>query len=684
MTFTPVGASIHGTCACGAPLPSAQAVWCKPTCWKRREQYPSNRPSRPSRKNRPSQQSNILHVPLGVDGEGEDGKYILLCASNGKSVANRKDGLSTKDCLDFLLQLNGPQLIFGFAFSYDVNMILRDLGRDELERLAKTTRVFWGDYRIKHIDGKLLQITHRPTGKSVSIWDLYPWIQTSFVTMLEQYNLCDEKTLTRIRTMKDQRDNFRDLSAAKIKGYCVEECALLSKAVSYVLNLIHGTGFKPNGYYSPGSLAAAAMEGHGVRNYRSDPPTQAITDAIDKAFIGGRSEVSMVGPIDGPIYEYDIRSAYPYAATILPCFAHGRWVKYNGTITPYSLVKVHWQTGRQAVWGPYPVRPRTGSIRYPRSGETWVWGVEALAGRPLCSEFSVVEGYTYLPECDHKPFRYLADYYEARKVLKDASDPMEYVYKLILNSTYGKLAQRMGSSPYPPKHRFLAWAGLITAITRAMLLERIVEAGENILLCATDGILSRQALTVEIGENLGQWESNNYADIFIAGPGFYFATRDDSGKPKIRNRGISRADVSPERLSQEWVRAGRLGSVRISTRRFIGYRLALQRLQGLTYWRHFTDVNMIKTLTVEPRRQWLTDDPFDGRSIAPSFKAHKELERADESINRQLAFTLWREIGPNKDQGDIDKIGELVSAINPWSFRPAEQPDYLIDEFPQA
>lgn len=617
--------------------------------------------------------------PYGVDGEGEDGKYVLLSASNGvhrAHIDNRKHGLTTRQCLEFLLDLPGmDRIVFGFAFTYDVNMILCDLDMKSLKTLADTGRVYWEEYRIKHVEGKLFQVTHRPSRRSVSVWDLYPWIQSSFVKMLEEFELADKETVARIKEMKDKRDSFRDISLARIKEYNYQECELLSKAVSNILGLIDTTGYHTRVYYSPGSLASAAMDHHKTRQFRKEPPKRIIDESIEAAYFGGRSEVNRVGPVEGPIYEYDIRSAYPYQASLLPCFACGKWVKFNGTIERTSLVKVRWQTDSEAVWGPFPYRPATGSLKFPRAGETWVWGVEALAGIPLTRSFEVIDGYTYLPGCDHRPFAWLEDIYRARQKLKSAGNPQEYVYKLILNSAYGKLAEH--SRNYTPKHRFMPWAGLITAGTRAMLLDQIARINENLLSCATDGILTSAPLPVEIGKGLGQWEAGNYSELFIAGPGFYFADGRSTESAKARSRGIARADVSYDRLREEWLSRGRMGQVRISTRRFIGYRLALKRLNGADLWRQFVDVEMVKTFELEPRREWVSDDVFDGRTIAPSLKTVKRVERKDDTDDDQLSFQLWNEVA---DKGRAT----ILNGFDPYGFDPTSQPDYLIDELSQG
>lgn len=622
-------------------------------------------------------------VPIGTDGEGIDRRYILLAAATHdrevrRTIADEANGLTTRQCLQFLLALPQSRLTFGFAFSYDVNMILATLGKEDLRQIANTGKCYYDEFRIEHTPGKRLHVTDRELNRSITIWDMYPWVQSSFVKMLDDFSLAPDEVVARIALMKDQRQNFANVPFKQVTEYCLEECELLSRGVDHLLRLIRSTGYPCKQFYSPGSLAQSAMRSHHVERYKKHVPTERIAKASEEAYYGGRSEVNRVGHVEGPIYEYDIRSAYPYAATILPCFAHGSWIHLK-ELEPLSLVRVSWRNSNQSFWGPFPCRPSTGSLRYPYEGETWVWGYEALAGKGLCDEFKILEGYTWRPSCDHRPFAYLSDLYRARYRLKAAGNPQEYVYKLILNSTYGKVGERLHKNARrEPEYRYLPFAGLITSITRSLLLEQIKYAGEDLLLCATDGILSKTPLDVRIGESLGEWETDSYDHLFIAGPGFYFADGEARAVQKIRNRGIARADVSYDRILDGWNKAGRDSEIVIHTRRFIGYRLALQRLNSEKLWRQFIDVPMVKTLSLEPRRRWATGDPFDGRSFAPSFRSHKKLERKDQALVDQLEFDLWNVAA---DKAKLERMGSVLSELDPWASFPAEeQPDWLIDE----
>ena len=436
--------TLTGKCACGAPLPSPTATWCSRTCSRRRDERRAGRPRQTS-KNAPSKASRFTYSPIGVDGEGEDGRYTLLAASDEdgfERFIEDRDGLDTERCLRFLLSLPPKPFVFGFAFSYDVNMILSSLSHDELFTLAQWGRVFWREWRIAHVPGKALTITHRASKRTCIVWDLYPWIQSSFVRMLEDFELADKPTLERIASMKDQRSDFANVSMDLIRTYCLEECRLLSKAVRMLLDLILESGYKTNVFYSPGSLSAAVMRAHHVNDYRLEGEGGVLREAIEEAYVGARAEVAQVGPIEGPLFENDINSAYPAEIAKLPCFAHGVWRKYRRgrEITDTTLVRVKWKTKTGTLWGPFPVRPRVGSLRFPTSGEAWIWGREARVGARVCSSFEILGGWEYVPRCDHRPFAYVQEIYDRRRVLKDEGSPLEYVYKLILNSTYGMSA----------------------------------------------------------------------------------------------------------------------------------------------------------------------------------------------------------------------------------------------------
>ncbi len=605
---------------------------------------------------------------IGVDGEGHEGRYFLLAAADdfgGSWQAWDANGLSTEKCFEFLTSLPQDAVKWGFAFGYDVNMMLRDIPFPGLQRLRHTTRLRWREYRLEWIPGKLFRVakhrcivkngnapkpvlvqTDQTTG-TCSVWDMYPWQQTSFVRWLQKNHICSDAEIDAISAMKGQRPDFSAAMKPEIVRYCIDECRYLARGAASLHEMLIAQGVRLHRFYSPASVSKALMQGEGVANcmppktgMRVAPALQDIDyeEVFNQAYFGGRAETSVCGPVDGPLYQYDIRSAYPYAATLLPCWRHGQWCS-NATnpVEPWSLVYVSWKPLRgqkNMPWGPLPIRPRIGSLRWPTHGEGWYWGAEVLSVQHL-ADIKIRRHIVWRQQCEHRPFAYLASLYQQRAALKAAGDAREYVNKLALNATYGALAQHPSKNApekREPRWRNLAWAGLITAITRGMVGALL---DSDSLMVATDCVIARRPLAVPCSTALGDWEAAEWDGGFLIGPGVYFLQK--SGEWQVfKSRGYSHGSIGVEEVLQEWKERGREGEIRIARTVFVGLGAALHRINGVTgnadtqLWRKFVDMPAVRKLTLVPRREWRNAaDAWDGTSWAPSPVLIKEWEVRD-------------------------------------------------------
>jgi hypothetical protein len=132
-------------------------------------------------------------------------------------------------------------------------------------------------------------------------------------------------------------------------------------------------------------------------------------------------------------------------------------------------------------------------------------------------------------------FDWVRDLYQARQQI--GSKTRGYPLKLGLNSLYGKMAQRSGRGPY---HDAVS-AGLITAITRARLVEALSQDSEAVVMLATDAVFSTRPLALDVGADLGQWECHEWSDLFIAQPGVYWSPADLSNL--VKSRGAPRTVI---------------------------------------------------------------------------------------------------------------------------------------------
>jgi hypothetical protein len=238
-----------------------------------------------------------------------------------------------------------------------------------------------------------------------------------------------------------------------------------------------------------------------------------------------------------------------------------------------------------------------GTLIYPLSGHGYYWKSEIEAARSWGRKIDIdlLDSLSIETDQSLRPFAYLADLYAERARLKAAGDLSQYILKLALNASYGRLAyrNRRDSSDM----RDLIWSGLITSTVRARMLRAMAGHWNDILSIATDGLLSRSTLELPISNELGDWEHDFYDQIFLIQPGFYYKLKD--GEWKITSRGIEKSSINAEAFMQAW-RSGKM-SIPSRSRRFQGYRTCLAR-GHLDEWCKFIEIEIDKQFSAEPKR----------------------------------------------------------------------------------
>jgi DNA polymerase type B, organellar and viral len=483
---------------------------------------------------------------IGVDGEGVGRKphrYVLLACSDGDYVEDRR-GLSTVDCLEFLLELGTRDgRVCGYYLSYDWTMILKDLDDQSLYALFRPelrvqgnggfARVSYKKYEIHWLAGAMwIRDEHR----HVTVWDLGKYYQGPFIGALKDWKIRPD-VQGEIAEMKARRSVFTMREIGRIRRYCLNECEALAEFASELERAHTDAGLKPRGWFGPGSTASVLLKRHDIQERRGVLPPRMV-EPVACAFFGGRAEISTTGHVDGPIYSYDVSSAYPYHASILPCLEHGRWDKVTREkqISGRGIVHacIHGAIeSAKGDWAPLPVRLPNGSIVFPTSGATgWWWRDEWLAAREGWKGLKFDHAYVLRKECDCKPFSFLPEVFEMRKrVGKESGEGR--VLKLAINSVYGKLAQTIGAAQYASR----VWAGMITSGTRAQILRLMLRHKklDSVLMIATDGLFSTEKHSVDKEIVLGGWERAEHPAITLIRPGIYWL-----GETKLRARGLGR------------------------------------------------------------------------------------------------------------------------------------------------
>lgn len=495
---------------------------------------------------------------IAFDGEGaqvdEEQLYIMLVASNGQHIID-VDGLSTEDCLTFLWNNSQKRLAVGYGFSYDINMMLRDVDPKKLFDLYQGREIFAYGFHVQYVHSRTLKIRKEGYEYGITIWDTLPFFQTSFINALDSYGIDYDKEA--VAKGKSQRGTFtREEAETFIFSYCLEECKALKSLINTLCQYLQTANLVISRFDGTGAIAAKLLETNHVKKHLTECE-EHIQIAAQHAYSGGRMECFKYGHTEETIYHYDINSAYPNAATLIPSLTNGNWVpNTKQRITDFSLFLVEWDLPESPIY-PFSYRNPDMSIIYPQQGLNWVWGAELKAFFDCADKpkVKILESYRFEPAEDIKPFEFLEEVYKRRQEWKKAGIGAEKVLKLAINSVYGKLAQQVGynvaTGKKPPFYQ-LEYAGFITAYTRSMLYRAMMQSPSSIICCATDGIYSLEPLNLPLSSNLGEWSFQKHNSMTIVQSGVYWL--DEGEEETAYYRGFDKGTVNRKEVLEHWHR----------------------------------------------------------------------------------------------------------------------------------
>src|SRR5207302_9892857 len=127
--------------------------------------------------------------------------------------------------------------------------------------------------------------------------------------------------------------------------------------------------------------------------------------------------------IPGPIYQYDINSAYASYYKRLPCLVHGEWKAFRKLPKDgIYFANVRFKHPEGMMWNTLPLRnPRSGTLLFPMEGNGWYWMHEIRTAIKYGAEIEVKRGYRYVQTCDCQPFDWVYRLYDERiRVGKDS------------------------------------------------------------------------------------------------------------------------------------------------------------------------------------------------------------------------------------------------------------------------
>jgi hypothetical protein len=481
-------------------------------------------------------------------------RYVFLASSAGDELVDL-DGLPTRRILDFLVERPDNVTNVGFATTYDVTMMLRDVPYRTLLTLWTEHRATWRcddgrEFHLWWVPQSEFSV-RRDDGKRFHLWDVFKFVQGSLLRGIGAWLGEDVEDREIIVEGKEQRATFEEDDVAFMRRYTAAENRALVRIVERVREAASELDLRLRRLDGAGAIASALFEKHRVVDHFPRAGDGPPDDVLAGAYWGGRAELFRFGVATGEVWSHDIRSAYPSAATALPCLRHGRWEhSTDGRVPRYGCSRVMWETSSQLM-GPAPYRVRDVGVLFPPRGHAWLWHPEVHAMLRLGIEMRVLETWEWIPEgCDRPhPFSWIADVFEARKRwASEGRTGAALMAKLGLNAVYGKLAQRR-SIRGAQKARWTAfsWAGMITSTTRAQVLEAMWPHQDAIIAVATDGIIATERLPVLEGSRLGEWEVEAHDGGTFVASGIYWL-----GDHRVRTRGIMRGALTRENVVAAW------------------------------------------------------------------------------------------------------------------------------------
>lgn len=519
---------------------------------------------------------------IGWDGEGITGsdgvhRYVILANSVGGYIVN-PDGIPTAECFDLFLDTareypNATHVIF--AGGYDINMILFGSG-DFLPHHAKivadtgrvTIRCNGRRFKMVYHPRHTFSLTEegpwdpvkRKTLKLAKfmLWDVFGSFQASFVKAcnrtLEDSQLED---LAMIEEMKEKRGAFTNDDIPRMLTYCFAELRCLVLLCESDRDSFEAAGFTATRWDGAGAKASAVLKAKGIAAHKGATPA-TIREPIQYAYAGGRIEQYRFGDFSGESYTVDIRSAYPWAATLLPSLNDGQWSRVVGkdlhsgpaTADEFSLWHVTYTANDIRGLHPFFWRSREGNIFYPPVTTGWYWGPEVyMAMRYAPGTVTIHRGFKFRAATDEKPFGFIPPLFDIRRKLEASRKGRGWPLKLALNSLYGKLAQQIGAQDgKAPRWHQLEWAGWITSRCRAKMYEIASANLDSLVSIQTDGITllgsPSEALLAMSGGKLGDLEIEYFTGVTSVQSGIYWL-RDMDGEwlaPKVRGIGANVLD----------------------------------------------------------------------------------------------------------------------------------------------
>lgn len=495
---------------------------------------------------------------------------------------------------------------------YDCQAIMKFLppmARSRLALLGQTEVGFW---TIRYVKKKFFKVWYEKK-LLFTIFDIQQFYSCSLREAAENLDVAFKKDIpkswyTKIKqVLNDPRTRDRLLS------YALGDAETLQQIIDKTVDAFKAAGMIFENPYSNASFAQRVFKKKFMyqRCWKAE-------QAARKAYHGGRIECLRAGYFKRAYY-YDIHSAYPSEISRL-VRPNGHWVHSDSVRSDatYAFVDCEFRIPYSERIGPIPIKLRSGLIVYPLGK---LRKVITLPEYKYLNEKGwitrVFSCWQHFWPMRQYPFKEIQKIYAKRKKYPAQS----YALKIVLNATYGKLAQILEEWTRTPHvngrtelfdgrswkvverwkdHTSFVYAAEITARIRMRLVREIDP--KYVIFYATDGIMTTEPIPLKTGPGLGEWGGpEEVHDLIVVGSGVY--TYREYGKDGKEYQVTTKfRGFSPKlNLHKALKQAGRLHVLRTKVLRNTSLRQAVDSPSDLNILRETTRV---LSVNFDRKRKW--------------------------------------------------------------------------------
>jgi hypothetical protein len=222
----------------------------------------------------------------------------------------------------------------------------------------------------------------------------------------------------------------------------------------------------------------------------------------------------------------------------------------------------------------------------------------------------LLEADLFYPASNERPFAFVPEAFEKRKLICDEEkrtgkeNIAQKVIKIYLAGLSGKVAQSVGGSQTKsPGCYNVFYAGSIRAGTRRSIGEAALQAPHEIVQFCTDAVFSKVPLTLNEGDELGQWELEKVSDLLTVQSGIY-SYKDKDGEVENKSRGFMASSVDLDAIESRLEPEG----IPEKKHKMIAFREALLTKVPAAWRQPFLNHNEdINEAVTRPNQVWAMD-----------------------------------------------------------------------------